>query len=58
MKRGRAPNAAGENAEMHLRIMVEQAVDSGKSDHEIEALLKNAEAEDQLLRDSHLSRAA
>ena len=47
MKRGRAPAAAGENAEMHLRIMVEQAVRCGKSEREIEALLRQAEAEDR-----------
>jgi hypothetical protein len=47
MNRGRAPNATEEYAEMHLRIMVEQAVRCGKSEHEIETLLKKAEAEDR-----------
>ena len=32
---------------MHLRIMVEQAVRCGKSEREIEALLRQAEADDQ-----------
>jgi hypothetical protein len=47
MKRCRAPAAAEEYAEMHLRIMVEEAVRSGKSDREIEALLRQVEAEDR-----------
>ena len=34
MKIGREPAAAGENAEIHLRIMVEEAVHSGKSERD------------------------
>ncbi len=59
MKRGRAPTAAGEYAEMHLRIMVEEAVRGGKSEREIEALVRQAEAEDRQTRENwHLPRAA
>jgi hypothetical protein len=59
MKRDRAPTAADERDEMHLRIMVEQAVQCGKSEREIEALLRRVEADDrQALRDWHLPRAA
>ena len=58
-KRGRAPTTTEVYPEMHLRIMVEDAVHSGKSEHEIETLLKQAEAEDQqVLRNSRLPRAA
>ncbi len=32
---------------MHLRIMVEQAVSCGKSEREIEALLRQTEADDR-----------
>ncbi len=60
MKRGRAPTAfVEEYAETHLRIMVEQAVRCGKSEREIEALLRQVEAEDrQALHNEHLLRAA
>jgi hypothetical protein len=59
MKRDRAPTEANERNEMHLRIMVEQAVESGKSEREIEALLRRVEADDQqTLRDWQLRRAA
>ena len=59
MKVGRAPNAAGEYAEMNLRIMVEEAVRRGKSEREIEALVRQAEAEDRQARENwHLPRAA
>ncbi|MGD0166012.1 MAG: hypothetical protein ABSC51_01795 [Gaiellaceae bacterium] len=47
MKKGRALTTAEESAEMHLRIMVEQAVRCGKSEREIEALLRQVEADDQ-----------
>jgi ferritin-like protein len=47
MNRGRAPAAAEEYVETHLRIMVEQAVRGGKSEHEIETLLRQAEDEDR-----------
>lgn len=42
---GRAPTTTDERTEMHLRIMVEEAVRSGKSESEIEELLRWAEAE-------------
>ena len=59
MKKGRAPTAAGEFAEMHLRIMVEEAVRGGKSEREIEALVTQAEADDRQARETwHLPRAA
>ena len=59
MKRDRAPTVAGEYAEMHLRIMVEEAVRDGKSEREIEALVRQAEAEDRQVRENwHLPRAA
>ncbi|MGA9762863.1 MAG: hypothetical protein WBQ14_10600 [Gaiellaceae bacterium] len=59
MKRGRAPTAAGEYADLHLRIMVEDAVRDGKSEREIEALVKRTEAEDRQAReDWRLPRAA
>ena len=58
MKRDRAPTVAGEYAEMHLRIMVEEAVRDGKSEREIEALVRQAEAEDRQVRENwHLPRA-
>jgi hypothetical protein len=47
MKKGRVLITAEESAEMHLRIMVEQAVRCGKSQREIEALLRQAEADDR-----------
>jgi hypothetical protein len=44
---------------MHLRIMVEEAVRGGKSEREIEALVRQAEAEDRQTRENwHLPRAA
>ncbi|HEY4976595.1 MAG TPA: hypothetical protein VII05_04480 [Gaiellaceae bacterium] len=44
---------------MQLRILVEQAVRSGKSDREIEALLRQVEADDrEASRNSQLPRAA
>ena len=59
MKRRREPAAAEENTEMQLRILVEQAVRSGKSDREIEALLRQVEADDrEASRNSQLPRAA
>jgi hypothetical protein len=59
MERDQAPAAAEELAEAHLRIMVEQAVRSGKSEPEVETLLRRAEAEDRQVRDDwHLPRAA
>jgi hypothetical protein len=59
VKRVREPAAAEELAETHLKIMVEQAVRSGKSESEIEELLWRAEADDwQVLNDWHLPRAA
>jgi len=71
MNRGRAPTTAEESAEMHLRIMVEQAVRGGKSEREIEVLLRQAEEDDretlrmqaeegdrEALRDWQLPRAA
>ncbi len=59
MKKGRVPTVAGEFAEMHLRIMVEEAVRGGKSEREIEALVTQAEAEDRQARENwHLPRAA
>ena len=45
MKRSKAPAAVGKDAEMHLRIMVEDAVHAGKSEREIEELLRQAEEE-------------
>ena len=47
MKRGRAPTTVDERKETQLLIMVEQSVHSGKSEREIEALLKQVEADDQ-----------
>jgi hypothetical protein len=47
MKRSRAPAADEEFAEMHLRVMVEDAVRCGKSEREIEALLRQVEADDR-----------
>ena len=59
MKRGRAPTAAGEYEEMNLRIMVEEVARCGKSEREIEALVRQAEAEDRQARENwHLLRAA
>lgn len=46
MTRSRAP-AVEEYDEMHLRIMVEEAVRSGMSEREIEALLMQVEADDR-----------
>jgi hypothetical protein len=44
---------------MHLRIMVEEAVRDGKSEREIEALVRQTEAEDRQVRENwHLPRAA
>ena len=47
MERGRALATAEESAEMHLRIMVEQAVRGGRSEREIEVLLMQAEEDDR-----------
>jgi hypothetical protein len=44
---------------MNLRIMVEEAARCGKSEREIEALVRQAEAEDRQARENwHLLRAA
>jgi hypothetical protein len=64
MNRDRARTEADEpvdddRAEIKLRMIVEEAVRSGKSEREIETLVRQAEEEDeQFLRDWDLPRAA